>query len=355
MNSEVMGFVWLVVLLAANAFFVASEFAIMSARRSQIEPKADAGSQRAKTTLWAMEHVSLMLACAQLGITVCSLLILNVAEPSIKAVFEGPLEWMGIPGEVGYWIAFAIALLLVTFLHVTLGEMVPKNWAVTFADRAALLLAPPLVFISKIVKPIIVALNWLANHALRLVGIQPKDEVNSTFTLDEVQSIVAESQRHGLVDDESGVISGALEFSGHTADEVMVPLDQLITMPESATPAEVEAAVANYGFSRFPVKDADGELTGYVHLKDVMSVREDLADKPLRETQIRTLSNSRADEEIEDVLLDMQGKNTHMARVLDAKANTLGVIFLEDIVEELVGEIHDATQENGHEAHHTHG
>lgn len=354
MNSEVMGFVWLVVLLAANAFFVASEFAIMSARRSQIEPKADAGSQRAKTTLWAMEHVSLMLACAQLGITVCSLLILNVAEPSIKAVFEGPLEWMGIPGEVGYWIAFAIALLLVTFLHVTLGEMVPKNWAVTFADRAALLLAPPLVFISKIVKPIIVALNWLANHALRLVGIQPKDEVNSTFTLDEVQSIVAESQRHGLVDDESGVISGALEFSGHTADEVMVPLDQLITMPESATPAEVEAAVANYGFSRFPVKDDSGELTGYVHLKDVMSVREDLADKPLRETQIRTLSNSRADEEIEDVLLDMQGKNTHMARVLDAEANTLGVIFLEDIVEELVGEIHDATQENGHEPHHTH-
>jgi CBS domain containing-hemolysin-like protein len=171
----------------------------MSARRSQIEPLAEAGSKRAQTTLRAMENVSLMLACAQLGITVCSLLILQVAEPAIHHLMVVPLEAVGIPAEVADIAAFAVALLLVTFLHVTIGEMVPKNISVSVADKAALLLAPPLMFIARVVKPVIVALNWSANHILKLMRIEPKDEVASSFTLEEVQSIVQESTRHGLV------------------------------------------------------------------------------------------------------------------------------------------------------------
>ena len=187
--SDWAGIFWLVVLLLGNAFFVAAEFAVMSARRSQIEPLADAGSKRAQTTLRAMENVSLMLACAQLGITVCSLLILLVAEPAIHHLLAAPLEAVGLPMEIADVAAFAVALMVVTFLHVTFGEMVPKNISVSVADKAALFLAPPLMFVARLVRPVIVALNWSANHILKLLRIEPKDEVNSTFTLEEVQSI----------------------------------------------------------------------------------------------------------------------------------------------------------------------
>ena len=237
--SDWAGILWLVVLLLGNAFFVAAEFAVMSARRSQIEPLAEAGSKRAQTTLRAMENVSLMLACAQLGITVCSLLILQVAEPAIHHLLAVPLEAVGVPMEIADIAAFAVALLVVTFLHVTFGEMVPKNISVSVADKAALLLAPPLMFIARMVKPVIVALNWSANHILKLMRIEPKDEVTSSFTLEEVQSIVQESTRHGLVDDDAGLITGALEFSEHTASHVMVPLDKLVMLKAATTPAGV--------------------------------------------------------------------------------------------------------------------
>jgi CBS domain containing-hemolysin-like protein len=347
MNAEA-GIFWLVILLIGNAFFVGAEFAIMSARRSQIEPLADSGGRSAKITLWAMEHVSLMLACAQLGITVCSLLILNVAEPAIKELLLVPLEqWLGIPHEVSYGISFLVALLLVTFLHVTLGEMVPKNISVSSADKAALLLAPPLVYVSKVVRPLISVLNWCANHILRLLHIEPKDEVSSTFTLEEVQSIVEESTRHGLVDDESGLISSSLEFSGRTASSVMVPLGELVTIGVDATPEEFERLVRRTGFSRFPVADGGADLTGYLHLKDVMTIPEEGFRRPVSVGKVRTLANLGPDDEIEDALAAMQRTGSHLARVISPEGRTMGVLFLEDVLEVLVGEIRDATQVQG--------
>lgn len=345
--SDLAGIFWLVVLLLGNAFFVGAEFAVMSARRSQIEPYAEAGSKRAKTTLWAMEHVSLMLACAQLGITVCSLLILSVAEPAIHHLLAAPLEAVGLPVEAADGAGFLAALLLVTFLHVTIGEMVPKNISVSVADRAVLLLAPPLVFISKLVRPVIAALNWLANHALRVVGITPKDEVASAFTLEEMQSIVEESTKLGTVADNSGVISGALEFSGQSAGTVMVPLDELVTLRTDSTPEEFERAVGRTGFSRFVLVDEAGNLTGYMHLKDIMSIPPEAYERPITENKVRTLANLRLDDEIEDALAVMQRTGSHLARVLAPDGSTRGVLFLEDIIEQLVGEIRDATQAQG--------
>lgn len=338
------GIAWLVVLLAGNAFFVAAEFAIMTARRSQIEPLADAGSKRAKITLGAMENVSLMLACAQLGITVCSLLILNVSEPAIHHLLAEPLHALGVQDNVAAPLAFVVTLALVTFLHVTFGEMVPKNMSVSAADKAALLLAPPLVLASKVVRPIIVALNWAANHMVRLFGIEPADEVSSSFTLEEVQSIVAESTRSGLVDDQTGLITGALEFSSQTAQGIMVPLAQLVTLPADATPVDFEHAVGKTGFSRFVVADAAGTLLGYLHLKDILRIPLERYQKPIGEGRVRSMVNLAANEEIEDVLSTMQRTGSHMARVIDASGQTMGVLFLEDVIEQLVGEIRDATQ-----------
>lgn len=345
--SDWAGLLWLVVLLIGNAFFVAAEFAVMSARRSQIEPAAERGSKAARTTLQAMENVSLMLACAQLGITVCSLLILLVAEPAIHHLLAEPLHVIGIPQEIADVAAFAVALLAVTFLHVTFGEMVPKNISVSVADKAALLLAPPLVFVSRLVNPVISVLNWSANHILKLMRIDPKDEVNSSFTLEEVQSIVQESTRHGLVDDNAGLITGALEFSEYTAADIMVPLDKLVMMKATATPAEFEKAVSRTGFSRFPMLDDDRLLSGYLHIKDVLSIPEAGYQYPIAESRIRSLANLSLDDEIENAMSVMQRTGSHLARVIGPDGQTQGVLFLEDVIEQLVGEIRDATQATG--------
>ena len=345
--SDWIGIIWLVLLLIGNAFFVAAEFAVMSARRSQIEPLADAGSLRAQTTLRAMENVSLMLACAQLGITVCSLLILLVAEPAIHHLLAVPLAALGVPMEIADVAAFGVALMVVTFLHVTFGEMVPKNISVSVADKAALLLAPPLMFVARLVNPVIVALNWSANHILKLMRIEPKDEVNSSFTLEEVQSIVQESTRHGLVDDDAGLITGALEFSEHTAADVMVPLERLVMLKTSATPLEFEKAVSRTGFSRFPMVDDDGMLAGYLHIKDVLSIPDSGYRHPIAESRIRSLANLSHGDEIENAMSVMQRTGSHLARVIGPHGQTEGVLFLEDVIEQLVGEIRDATQAKG--------
>ena len=189
MSSDWWGIVWLVVLLVFNAFFVGAEFAVISARRSQIEPRAEAGSRAAKTALWAMEHATLMLATSQLGITVCSLLILNVSEPSIHHLLEVPLALTGWSEEVVYAVAFGVALVVVSYLHVVLGEMVPKNISFSLPDRAVLILAPPLVAVATVFRPVIVALNAVANGVLRLFGVEPKNEATSAFTLEEVQTM----------------------------------------------------------------------------------------------------------------------------------------------------------------------
>jgi len=344
MSDDVMGLLWLVVLLIANAFFVAGEFAVMGARRSQIEPRAEAGSRQAATALYAMEHVSRMLAVCQLGITVCSLLILNVSEPALHHLLAAPMELLGVPTGAADVAAFVLALLVVTFLHVTLGEMVPKNAAVSFADRAVMLLAHPLVGLAKLLHPIIVTLNWTANLALRAFGIEPKDEVASSFTLEEVQSIVAESTRSGTLEDESGVLHSALEFSAYTAGDVMVPLERVVTVPEDVTPQAFEWAVGRVGYSRFVVEDPQGGYTGYLHLKDVLTVGPAGYEQPVPLTRIRSLANVRVEDEVEDALELMQRTGSHLARVITGEGTTVGVLFLEDVLEELVGEINDATQ-----------
>ena len=344
MSDDVTGLLWLGVLLAANAFFVGGEFAVMGARRSQIEPKADAGSRQAKVALYAIEHVTQMLAVCQLGITVCSLLILNVSEPALHHLLVAPMQTVGLPTSVADVAAFVLALLVVTFLHVTMGEMVPKNAAVSFADRAVMLLATPLVWLSTALAPLIWALNCLANLALRAMRVEPKEEVASAFTLEEVQSIVAESTRSGTLEDESGVLHSALEFSDRSAGDVMVPLADVVTLPEDVTPQAFEWNVGRVGYSRFAVADGTGGLTGYLHLKDVLTVDASAYERPISVTRIRSLANVRMDDEIEDALALMQRTGSHLARVIDGGGITVGVLFLEDVLEELVGEIHDATQ-----------
>jgi CBS domain containing-hemolysin-like protein len=331
-------------LLAANAFFVGAEFAVVSARRSSIEPLAEAGSARARTVLWAMEHVSLMLACAQLGITVASVSLGVVAEPALAHLLEGPLTAVGLPEGAVHPIAVAIALAIVVYLHVVLGEMVPKNLAVSGPDRAAMWFAPPLVWVARVVQPVVVALNWTANHVIRLFGVEPKDEVASAFTAEEVQSIVARSQEEGLLRDEHGLLAGAIEFSDRTARDVMVPVDRLVSVPRGCTVEDVERSVARTGFSRYPVVDDAGQPVGYLHLKDVLYAGPADRALPVPGWRVRPLAQVRPDDEVEETLAAMQRTGVHLARVVGEDGTVLGVVFLEDILEELVGEVRDRMQ-----------
>ncbi|KAM9861714.1 hemolysin family protein [Leucobacter sp. BZR 635] len=345
MSEYIPGLVWLFVLLAVNAFFVGAEFAVISARRSQIEPRAAAGSRAAKTTLWAMEHATLMLATSQLGITVCSLLILNVSEPSIKHLLEVPLAWTGLSPAAVTGVAFGVALALVTFLHVVFGEMIPKNMAFSVPDRAALILAPPLVFVSKVVGPLIRVLNWIANGILRLFRVQPKDEATSAFTLDEVAGIVEQSTLEGTLVDTTGTVTAAFEFTEKIVADVALPFADLVVLPAGATPRDVQLAVAKHGFSRFVLASGSGVPDRYVHLKDVLGLSSaEHRDAPIPADRLRTLADVSAGAELEDALTQLRASGRHLARVTDDRGSATGILFLEDIVEELIGEVEDATR-----------
>ncbi|WP_144587842.1 hemolysin family protein [Brevibacterium casei] len=342
MSADWFGLVWLVVLLLGNSFFVAAEFAIVAAKRSQVEPKAAEGSAAARTALYAMEHVSLMLAICQLGITVCSLLLGNVSEPAIHHLLSGPLEGLGIPASLSSTISFILSLGIVTYLHVVIGEMVPKNIALATSGRAVMLLAPPLVFLSRVFGFVIRPLNGLANAVLRLIGIEPRDEVNEAYTIEQVESIVAESKREGLLSDDIGLLKGALEFSDKTAADIMVPMSELVTISESVTPDELVTLVGRTGYSRYFVVDEDGYPENYLHIKDVLYADRDTEPVPAK--RFRPLFTVRADDEVEEALAQMQKVGIHVARVLSADDEVLGVLFLEDVLEELVGEVQDAMQ-----------
>jgi CBS domain containing-hemolysin-like protein len=342
MTNAWAGIGWFALLLLGNGFFVGAEFAVMSARRAQIEPRAEAGSRPAKITIKAMEKVSLMLATTQLGVTICSLLILLIVEPSIHELLHPLLG--GFSEGTGNAIAFAVTLVLVSFLHVVFGEMVPKNISFSVPERAALILVPVLYFIAQVVRPIVVSLNAMANLFVRLFRVTVRDDANTAFTLDQVEDIVEHSTREGVLSDTTGALTNTFEFTEKKVRDVSVPPKDLVLFSENVTPREIEQAVAKYGFSRYPLTGENDEVVGYVHLKDVIDLRDDEVDRPIPAKRIRTLISLPATMELEDALASMKRVGAHMARSFDRKGQLVGVLFLEDILEELVGEVQDATQ-----------
>lgn len=334
-------------MLLGNAFFVGAEFAVMSVRRPQVEPLVNAGRPGARTALWAIEHVSVMLAAAQFGVTVCSVTLGAVAEPAIAHYLEPVLASLSVPEVLVHPIAFTIALLIASYLHVVLGEMVPKNMSIAMPVPAVLLLATPLVFFARVFAPVIWTLNHTANAILRLLRIEPKDEVSSDFTAEEIAAIVDESRREGLVEDDQGLLRGAIEFSDHTARDVMVPIADVVTVTYDATPGQIEEVVASTGFSRIGVRNDAGDLVGYLHLKDVLlpeGADEAAYDRPIHPGIVRAVVSVADDDAVEDALRAMQYNGAHMARVDSPGARSIGVVFLEDVLEELVGEVHDMMQ-----------
>ena len=332
-----------ILLLLGNGFFVGAEFAMISARRSQIEPRAEAGSRVARMALKAMENISEVIAVNQLGITVCSLLLGAVGEPAVAHVVDPVLEAFGVPGSLLHPLAFAIALAVVVYFHVVLGEMIPKNLALAGPDRAALVLAPVIWGCVTVLRPVVVVINLFAAGVLRLVGVRLQAEVSSSYTREEVAALVEESRGEGLIEkDEYDRLAGALGFTEKTVGTILMPPDTLTTVRRGSTPADLEALCAATGYSRFPVTTAEGELVGYLHIKDVLETDPDRRVAPIEDKWIRPFATVGADELLHDALEILQRRGAHMARVVDADGATLGLVTMEDVIEELVGEIRDA-------------
>ena len=332
-----------ILLLLGNAFFVGAEFALVSARRTQIEPRAEAGSRMARTTIKAMENISLVIGVNQLGITVCSLVLGAVGEPAVAHLVEPLLHAAHVPEGALHPVSFVLALAVVVYLHVVLGEMIPKNIALAGPDRAALLLGPPIWAIVTVLRPVVVAINAMASVVLRLLGAKLTDEVSSTFTREEVAALVEESRGEGLLEaDEYDRLAGALGFTEKTVTAVLMRPDTLTTVRRGSTGADVEALCAATGYSRFPVLADGGDLLGYLHIKDVLEPDDVRRQRPVDDKWIRPFAPVTADERLHDALETLQRRGAHMARVVDEQGVTLGLVTLEDVIEELVGEIRDA-------------
>ncbi|MFF4213500.1 hemolysin family protein [Streptomyces sp. NPDC001796] len=323
--------------LVANAFFVGAEFALISVRRSQVEPRAEAGERRARSVLWGLEHVSALLAAAQLGITLCTLVLGVVAEPAIEHLLEPVFHAVGVPQSAGHAVSFVIALALATYLHMLLGEMVPKNVALAEPVRLALLLGPPLVAMSRALRPVIFTVNAFASALLRLLRVQTRDEVAATFSDDELVRLVKDSSAAGLIDDRAQErLHDALVLGRRPVRDVVVPLEHVVYARVGVTPEQLEQLSAQSGFSRFPVVDEGRRIVGYLHVKDALDASP--RDVPFRLRDMRPIARVRETTPLDDVLTAMRRSRTHLAAVLGTDGRLAGLMTMEDVLRQLFGQ-----------------
>ncbi|MFE6363056.1 hemolysin family protein [Streptomyces sp. NPDC057806] len=323
--------------LVVNAFFVGAEFALISVRRSQIEPYAEQGDRRAKSVLWGLEHVSALMAAAQLGITLCTLVLGVVAEPAIEHLLEPLFHAVGMPAGAGHAVSFVIALTLATYLHMLLGEMVPKNIALAEPVRSALLLGPPLVALSRGLRPVIFTINAFANALLKLLRVETKDEVTATFSDAELARLVRDSGEAGLIDERARErLHDALELGRRPVRDVVLPLERVVYARVEVTPEQLEGLSAESGFSRFPVVDEGRRIVGYLHVKDALDASP--RDLPFRVPDMRPIARVRESTPLDDVLTAMRGSRTHLAAVLGDDGRLSGLVTMEDVLRELFGQ-----------------
>lgn len=339
------------VLLLANAYFVAAEFALISSRKDRIENLISQGRPGAKRVLYATEHLSIMLAACQFGITICSLILGKVAEPAIARFIEEPFASLGLPAHLLHPTSFVIALGIITFLHILFGEMVPKNISLAGPETLALWLIPTLIVFCKITRPFLALMNWSARITLKAFGIEQKDELDSTVDPNQLATMISESRSEGFLDaEEHARLNKALRVEDRSIKEALIPLPQVRTLDfgtRGPKLSDLEQAVAETGFSRFPVMGKDGSYIGYVHVKDILDRFDtDTPDHIIHRSEIRPLTIVAATGTMDEALQLMHKKSAHMAQVRD-RGSLLGVITLEDLIEEYVGTFSDWTHEQG--------
>jgi len=333
MNS----FLIVVVLLLGNAFFVAGEFSLIAARRTVIEPMTGY-SKRARLALRAMEQLPLMIAGAQLGVTVCSLGLGAIAEPALAGVLTGVLDAVRLPRDLAHPIAFVLALIVVVFAHTVIGEMVPKNLTLVGPEQAVLWLGPPMLWFCTGTKPLLVFMRWAARQVLRIWRIEAADAVKTVYTAEELAGLVAQARTEGLLDSEEHArITGALALHERTAADAMRPWTSVTTVTDDVSPAELEVLATRTGLSRFPVvQRATRRVIGFVHIKDTLAVTGAARREPVAPSFIRPLPVVPPDRRLAEALLAMRRERRHIVLVTDGRA-PLGLLTLYDVLRAVVG------------------
>lgn len=357
--STTLNILLVIFLVLANGFFVASEFALVAVRKSRIEALVAEGNKAAERLLPLLNNLNAYISATQLGITLASLGLGWVGEPAVASLLEPVLIWMGgvtgmtflASGTVLHAISFAIAFSFITFLHIVFGELAPKTAALELSERVSLLIALPLQIFYKTFYYPIRLLDWTGTKTVRIFGLHPSGEHGSSYTEDEIRQLVRVSHESGFLnEEEQKLINQVFEFSDTIVREAMIPRTEIIAVPHTASPEEIARVFRQYGYSRLPVfRDSLDDILGVIHSKDVMQYLlvkprvfklERVLKKPLYVVDTARL---------EDVLRQMQRSKTHFGFVVDEHGGVEGIITLEDLLEEIVGDISDEHDEEVNE------
>jgi CBS domain containing-hemolysin-like protein len=343
-------------IVGLNAFFVASEFALVSSRRTRIESSAEEGNKGAAAALRLLDNPTLFISAVQLGVTLASLALGWIGEPALAKVFEPVAERVASEGTAGYiahGAAIVVAFSLITFLHVVLGELVPKMFALENAEAYARFAARPLEMFAKVFSPLLWVLNNAGRTVGKLIGLKSSLDHTSVYTEEEIRQLVRLSEESGHLNvAERTLIDQVFEFSETTVKEAMIPRTGIVAIPESSSLEEIAAAFRQNGYSRLPVyRESLDDIVGVIHSKDVMSYLlrpktfrlESVIQKP-----VYVVDTAR----LEDVLRQMQREKFHFGFVVDEHGGVEGIITLEDLLEEIVGDISDEHDEEVNEQIH---
>ena len=339
------------VLILLNGLFVAAEFAIVGAPRAAIDARAATGNRLAisvQALLREPRRQDRYIATAQLGITVASLGLGMYGE---HVLAEGIYTLLGRPGMpvwlASHGLASVLAIAVLTYFHIVVGEMVPKSLALQHAERMALWVTPPMLWIKTVVFPLVVALNGIGNGILRLFGINRQERsVDQYYTAEELQLVVQESEELGALRTESGrMLQELFEFGDLTAGQVMVPRVRVIGIPAGSTPDRIRELLGRSPHTRYPIVENDlDHIVGMIHIKDLLRLL--LRDEPISASVARPLPLVPETAPLDSVLTTMRGQRTQMAVVIDEHGGTAGIVTLEDLFEEVVGDIEEGTPDN---------
>jgi CBS domain containing-hemolysin-like protein len=339
--GALLGLVGVLVLTLGTALFVAAEFSFVAADRAELDVARGRGDRLAGNVLTALERLSFQLSGSQLGITITTLAVGFLAEPALATLLRPVASSVGITGAAEHTVAVVVAILLATLLQIVFGELVPKNWAISEPTATARRVAGPMRFFTTAFGPLITACNQAANVVVRLLGIEPQEELRSARSAGELGSLVQASAEQGTLPTETArLLARSLTFRELTAGEVMTPRTEVVSLPATATVADLIVATRESGHSRFPVGEIDDMARG-VHVKSAFTVpAEQRATTPVAGlvTELPRVPESLR---TEPLLSQLRRSGLQMAVVVDEYGGTAGVVTLEDVVEELVGEVED--------------
>lgn len=331
------------ILLLLNGFFVAAEFALVASKRHRLEQHAAEGSRAAKAAIAGTRELSLMLAGAQLGITLCSLGLGALAKPALADVLGPLFTTLGVPAQASYVVAFLLALSVVVFLHMVIGEMAPKSWAISHPETSAILLSLPFRAFARISRPILAALNGIANAALRAVKVTPQNELAQVHGPAELKMLLDMAAEHGtLPDAEQQMLTAMLALQNTTIDTVMIPAQQIVAIPADATAADIEQTAKAAGRSRLAVTElTSGRITGVVHVRDALKA----TTGGVNATAGYLMSAPFQLRPHQSVMSAIRGMREHRAQLalVTADDQAIGLVALEDLLEQVIGQFDDET------------